>query len=119
MTILFRLMASLPMAIGLGLLLSTSGELLDAYQAAEAYREVADPIVEAVIVTGQAPELTSDQRFELRMGLPRAQMDRGSFESMRLRFYGGIALAVIGALIAWRADVKMRLGAKEPPELYS
>lgn len=97
MTILAGILVSLPIVIGLWLILSTSGELLDAYQASEPYREQVSPIVDTVIDTGQAPDLTVDERFELQMGLPRAQMDRGSFESLRLRFYGGVLLPWSGS----------------------
>ncbi|MCH7229139.1 hypothetical protein [Haloferula sp. A504] len=110
MNMLKRIAVSLPMALGLGLFLSTSGELLDAYEASEDYREQVEPIVEAAINTGQVPVLTNDEKFDLRMDLPRAQMDRGTFENLRFRFYGGLILTMIGGLIAWRVDTKRKGG---------
>ena len=108
MTILVRILVSLPMATGIGLVLSTSAELLEAYKASGQYRERVTPIVESVIETGRAPDLAAEEGFEMQLGLPRARMDRGSYESLRLRLYGGILLTGIGSWIAWRVDMKRR-----------
>ncbi len=106
MRIIRRILISLPIALGLGVFLTTCGLLLDAYEDSEKYRNMAGPILERVMNSDQQPQFTVDERFELRMELPRSQMDKGSFEHLRLRLLGGIFLMLIGSLVVSRFDAR-------------
>ena len=87
------------MGLGVGLFLSTSSLLLDAYQASESYQRKVTPIINELIRDNQSKQLTEDERFDLQMNLPRSQINKDNFESLRMRFYGGIALFVFGSLV--------------------
>lgn len=106
MRIIRRILIRLPLALGLGIFLPTCGLLLDAYDASEKYRNMAGPILERVMNSEQQPQLTVDERFELRMELPSSQMDKGSSKQLRLQLHGGMLLTLIGIYVVSRFDTR-------------
>jgi hypothetical protein len=107
MTIFKRIVVSLPLALGMGLFMSSVFALLDAYEATERYRAKTDPIVDGYARQGQVPESSAEERLDLVSDLffIRFDMDHGSFNSIRLRVFGGILLIGLGAWISRRANV--------------
>lgn len=104
MTIFKRILVSFPLALGMGLFMSSVFALLDAYEATEKYRERIAPIVDNYLQQGKARETTAEERIELTSDLffLRFDMDRGSFSSIRLRIFAGLLLIGLGAWIAHR-----------------
>jgi hypothetical protein len=105
MTILKRILISLPLAAGMGLFMSSVSTLLDSYEAMEEYRAITDPIIDGYASQGQLPEVSSNERIELISDLffIRTGMNRGSFNSVRIRVYGGLLLIVVGVVVMSRA----------------